>query len=105
MKKTYQERMKNLEVTVSELREYKIEKRGDRSSRKGRREMEKKIVQKNQIERGDRDRLNKIEKDEEELKTFNLVVFRKKSISCTTHKKLEMLVAKSQVQQQAEKDR
>ena len=36
--------MKNLEVTVSELREYKIEKRGDRSSTKGRREMEKKIV-------------------------------------------------------------
>ena len=27
MMKTYQERMKNLEVTVSELREYKIEKR------------------------------------------------------------------------------
>ena len=44
MKKTYQERMKNLEVTVYELREYKIEKRGDRSSTKGRREMEKKIV-------------------------------------------------------------
>ena len=49
MKKTYQERMKNLEVTVSELREYKIEKR----------EIE---VREREGERW-RNRLNKIEKE------------------------------------------